>query len=248
LGLVAGVFSILLTGGLIKGMTGLGLPLFVLSVLSGLLQPHLIITLLLVPVIASNIWLALSTGGSRQALARFWPLIAAFGLGTYGGARLLAGVPTQTLLLLLGLVVVVFCAMSSINPKPRLGRPLENWFGPGVGIVAGILNGLAMVNGPPIMMYLVALDLDRDELVGTYALIALSGSIPLAASFLALGVVRIHQLPLSGLALIPVFMGLLLGQRLRSQINQRRFRQALLAVLVVLGLNLVRRGLGVGLL
>lgn len=242
--LFAGVFSILLAGGFIKGTTGLGLPLFVLSVLSGLLQPHLIITLLLVPVIVSNIWLIQSAGGSRKALSRFWPLIVAFGSGTYAGAKFLAGAPTQTLLLLLGMVIVAFCAMSTINPSLRLSRPLEAWFSPGVGIFAGVLNGLAMVNGPPLMMYLVALDLDRDNLVGTYALIALSGSLPLAASLLALGVVRAQQLPVSGLALIPVFTGLLLGQRFRSRINQRRFRQVLLVVLAVLGLNLVRRGLG----
>lgn len=242
--MIVAVAVVLLLGGLIKGTIGLGLPVFVISVLGGFLEPRTVIALLLVPVVASNLWQGLSTGRPQSALTRFWPLIVAFGLGTYGGTRLLASVPTHVLLLLLGLVVLGFCATSWLKPRWHLAPRLESWAGPSVGAFAGVLNGVSMVNGPPLVMYLMALRLERESFIGAYGLIALCGSVPLAASLIGLGVVRPPQLVWSTAALLPVFSGLWLGQWLRRRIDQARFRRVLLVALALLGANLIRRGLG----
>lgn len=240
---IVGVAIVLLMGGLIKGTIGLGMPVFVISVLGGFLDPRTVIALLLVPVVASNLWQGFSTGRPQRALKRFWPLIAAFGVGTYAGTRLLVSVPTQALLLLLGLVVLGFCATSWLKPRWSLAAHLEPWVGPSVGTFAGVLNGVSMVNGPPLVMYLMALHLDRESFIGSYGLIAVCGSLPLAASLIGLGVVRPPQLVWSTAALLPVFAGLLLGKRLRRHIDQARFRRVLLFALALLGANLIRRSL-----
>ncbi len=240
----AAVAAALLLGGLVKGTLGLGLPVFVISVLGAFMEPRAIIGLLLIPVVASNLWQGFSTEHPvLPLLRRFWPLIVAFSVGTYVGTRLLRDVPTHFLLLLLGFIVLGFCVTSWLKPTLHLPPSWESWFGPGVGTFAGVLNGVSMVNGPPLVMYLISLRLDRERFIGAYGLIAVCGSIPLAASLLGLGVVRPPQLIGSALALIPVFSGLLLGRHLRRRIESERFRRVLLIALAVLGANLLRRGL-----
>ena len=45
------------------------------------------------------------------------------------------------------------------------------------------------------------------------------------------------------LTLIPVLASLALGQWVRGKINQDRFRKVLLISMVLIGLNLIRRGI-----
>jgi uncharacterized membrane protein YfcA len=49
---------------------------------------------------------------------------------------------------------------------------------------------------------------------------------------------------LSVALVVPSLIGMAVGLRLHDRLDQKRFRQATLAVLVLAGLNLVRRGLG----
>ena len=44
-------------------------------------------------------------------------------------------------------------------------------------------------------------------------------------------------------ALVPVFGGMALGRRLRDRVPQEIFRRIIMGLLVVIGLNLLRRGL-----
>jgi uncharacterized membrane protein YfcA len=55
--------------------------------------------------------------------------------------------------------------------------------------------------------------------------------------------VRAETLPFSILLVVPAVLGMWIGGRLHDRIDQRLFKQATLIVLLVAGLNLVRRGL-----
>ncbi len=51
-----------------------------------------------------------------------------------------------------------------------------------------------------------------------------------------------ETLPLSVLLVIPAMAGLLLGFKIHDRIDQVTFRRATLLVLLIAGLNLIRRG------
>lgn len=240
--MIVAIATVLLLGGLIKGTIGIGLPVFSVSVLGGFIDPHFLLALMVVPVVATNVWQSVSAGGGwRMSLLRFWPLILTFVVGTWAGAQVMARADTSVLLGLLGAVVIVFSITSYARPHLQIPRRHELWCGSVAGAAGGIMNGLTTVNGPPLVMYLVALGLKKDEFVGAYGLIAVCGSIPLAVSYAAVGVLGLHEAMWSTLALIPVFGGVALGQILRRHIDPMLFRRVLLAVLLILGLNLVRR-------
>jgi len=130
------------------------------------------------------------------------------------------------------------------QPHFRLNPRYEPVAGPGVGILAGMLNGVSTVNGPPLIMYLVALGLRKENFVGSYGLIALAGSVPLVLSYIGVGLMGTTEFGASALALVPVLTGVFVGERLRKRIDADLFRKVLLIVLIVLGMNLIRRALG----
>ena len=54
---------------------------------------------------------------------------------------------------------------------------------------------------------------------------------------------RAETLPFSALLVVPAVLGTWAGGRLHDRIDQATFRKATLAVLLIAGLNLLRRGL-----
>lgn len=237
------VASVLVAAATIKGTLGLGMPVFSVSVLGGFLDPHRMLALMVVPVIASNLWQVWESGYVGSAWRQFWPLILCFCTATAIGGWLMASIDPRMLLLLLGVVAITFALINLYKPHLRLRARDRGWAGIAVGGGAGVINGLSTVNGPPLLMYLVAYGLDKDQFVGAYGLIVFAGSIPLALSYAATGVLGPAELFWSCAALVPVFVGLTLGRVLRRYIDPVLFRRILLVLLILLGVNLIRRGL-----
>lgn len=233
----------LFLGGAVKGMVGVGLPLVVVSMLGSLLDPRLAVALVTMSVVVSNIWQSVRSGILFSAMRRFWPLILTFSLSTWLGAHILVSMDPSLMLGLLGVMVVLFSLLGLLQPEFRLSTKQERFAGPGVGIVAGVLNGVSTVNGPPLAIYLVSLGLAKEAFIGSYGLIALCGSFPLLLSYVSVGLLGPTELAASLLAVAPAIAGLAIGERLRFRINPELFRRILLLVLIILGLNLIRRGL-----
>jgi uncharacterized membrane protein YfcA len=142
----------------------------------------------------------------------------------------------------LGVIVVGFSLLNLLGFKLVVPPHHEVWAGPFTGVVAGLMNGISTVNGPPLIMYLVGIQLARDDFVKAYGLVALFGSVPLAISYIAIGIFGLHEFFISSMAMAPVFLGLWVGQVVRSRINKDLFRKVLLITLIFLGGNLIRRG------
>ncbi len=100
-----------------------------------------------------------------------------------------------------------------------------------------------MIFGPPVIMLLVALRLKKEEFLGAIGLIYLTQLIPAGFALAGMGVLRTEHIVPGLAALVPVGAALLLGQWVRKKIDQERFRKVLLVSMVLVGLNLIRKGL-----
>jgi len=69
------------------------------------------------------------------------------------------------------------------------------------------------------------------------------GAFALFGAHLQSGVIRAETLPLSVGLIFPAVLGIWLGFQVQDRINQAMFRKVTLWVLLLAGLNLVRRGL-----
>lgn len=234
----------MLCGGVVKGTVGIGLPIVAISIMSTFLAaPTTALALIIMPIVASNLWQLLRSGHALSSLKRFWPVLLALPVGLWWSAGLVVRIAPETLFGLLGAIVVAFCVTAFLAPNLRIAAPMEKWAGLVAGFAGGLIGGVSTVYGPPITIYLVALRLSKDLFIGATGLIWFCAALPLTAAYVYHGVLTAELAAWSTAACVPAVGGQLLGQWVRDRIDPATFRRLLLAALFLLGLNLIRRAL-----
>lgn len=236
--LVVGAF---LAAGTVKGVLGVGLPMIAVPLIASATSPAQAIALAAVPVVVSNAWQAFHGGHTGACLKRFWPMLASVVVGTFIGVQILATVDARVVSGILGAVLVVFTALQAMPRSLVLGPRGERWLGPPLGLIGGVLGGMSGLFGPLLILYLVALRLSKDIFVAAVALLFFTGSLPLFLGLVGHGILTPHQILLSALSALPVIAGLVIGRTLRERVSQAMFEKALFVVLIVIGLNLIRK-------
>lgn len=226
-------------GGLVKGSLGVGLPLVAVPLLSLLLPAPQAIGLLVVPVLASNMWQAWQGGRLAFAVRRFAPLmlaqLAATLLAVFWSQKLSA----KGLNIAIALTVMSAVIIMVLQPSGEVPSRHQRWAGPVVGAVAGALGGLSSLTGPLLIIYLVALRMGREEFVGSISIIYFFGAVPMYAAMLWWDRFGWAEVGWSCFGLLPVYLGMKLGGRLRGRMSEEHFRRALLGFLVLLSVMLI---------
>ena len=229
-------------GGMVKGITGIGLPIVTISVLVNFFDPLFALAVVIIPILVTNFWQAFRLGLYWSALRRFGPMIACFLVLLLVSARLVVELDTQALFGVMGVTVTVFAVSNLAKPRRRAIRPAtERWAGPLAGGLGGLLGGMTTIWGPPMMMYFMLLKLDKDTWVRVVGLVWFLGSLPLTYAYWDNGVFTAERIPISAFACLPGMAGILIGEHLRRYIDQDTFAKVLLGALLLIGLNLIRR-------
>ena len=95
-GLVAFVLLALSLGGLFKGMTGLGLPMFAVPALAVFMSVEEAVVLMIIPCVAANIWMVVSHRQFRPMLREHLPFLASGFIGGIAGTTLLLFLDDRT--------------------------------------------------------------------------------------------------------------------------------------------------------
>lgn len=233
-----------LAAGTVKGVIGLGMPLLSVPILASFFPPATAISLMVAPTLSSNVWQAVQSGHQFECLRRFRVLLATMVVGSVIGAQALATVDPKPISVFLGVIVVVF-VITRVFPVIRfeVGPERERFWSPIVGFVAGAVGGISNFFGPVLVMWLVTLKLTKDVMVSALGLFFLIGMALMYAVLAANGILTWRELGVSVLGVIPVFVGLRFGRAIRDRIPQQIFERVFLALVFVIGLNLIRRGL-----
>ena len=93
-----------------------------------------------------------------------------------------------------------------------------------------------------MLIYLSMLRLTKDEFVSAIAVTWFVGSLFLVAAFGSFNVLTLETATLSAIATVPVIAGTFLGRAVRDRISQERFRKFVSWCLLLVALNLLRRG------
>lgn len=224
-------------GGLVKGTLGVGLPLVVVPLLTLAMPAPSAIALVVVPVLASNLWQAWDTGVSRRGVRRFAPLIGALFAATLLTVPMTLSLSTRTLNTMVAGAVALAVLLTVWRPQLRIRR--ETPWSLVVGALSGVMGGVSSLTGPIVISYLMALKLPRDEFVGSISIIYLAAALPLYASMAAHGRIGAAELALSALAMLPVSLGLALGKAVRGRLSEDWFRRVLLLFLCGVALALL---------
>lgn len=230
-----------LLAGLVKGVTGMGLPTVAMGLLGTTMAPAAAAAIVVIPSFVTNVWQMLAGPATVRLLSRLRLMTVGIVAGTLGGASLLLRLDPKWSGLALGVALVLYAAFALISPAVSVAPGLEPWLSPLVGLATGAITGATGVFVMPAVPYVQALRLNRDELVQALGLSFTVSTLALAGGLIAQGAFRVDQAGLSTLALVPALAGLWVGQKLRARISPRRFRQFFLAFLLLLGLELAAR-------
>ena len=220
---VAGLLAVLVLGGSAKGALGIGLPLVSVPLTAQFLDLPVVIGLLTVPMIATNIGQAFEGGGTAAALRCLAPIIGALVVGTFAGAHILLSIDRHVLNGVVGAALVVLAALMLSRPQIRLGPGVQRWGGPLVGLSSGLLGGMSGMFGPPLIAYLVGLDLAPDAFVKQISILFLAATGTLLLALGSMGSMSPIDLLVSAAALLPIQLGIMIGRAVRRRIRPELF-------------------------
>ncbi|MBM6595618.1 sulfite exporter TauE/SafE family protein [Microvirga pudoricolor] len=224
--------------GIVKGVTGMGLPTVAMGVLGAIMPPVAAAALLVVPSFVTNLWQLLRGPGLGGLARRFWPMMVGIVAGTLAGSSLLAGGSTRWTTAGLGLALVAYAAFALWGRQPKVPSRLEGPLSPAIGLATGLVTGGTGVFVIPAVPYLQALGLPKDDLIQALGLSFTVSTIALAAGLAWRGAFALDGLALSALAVAPALAGMWLGGILRGRVSPTTFRRWFLAGLLLLGVEL----------
>lgn len=234
---------VFMLAGVVKGVTGMGLPTVAMGLLGSALSPVAAASMLFVPTLVTNLWQIFAGPSLGRVLRRLWPMLLAVVAATLAAAALLVRADARWSGVALGAALVAYALYSLLAPALRVPPRMERWLSPLVGALSGVVTGATGVFVMPAVPYLQSLGLDRDELVQALGLSFTVSTISLTTGLLLHGAFGIPQLGLSALAIVPALAGMWLGQAIRGRISARAFRFCFLGLLLALGVELVARPL-----
>ena len=239
--IVAGTF---LVAGAVKGVIGLGLPLVSLALLTVAIGLPEAMSLLLVPSFVTNLWQAVVGGHGRAILLRIWPFLVMATATVWLGAHALTRVDVALLSALLGALLVIYSTVNLVGFRFALPARHEVWVGPLLGAVNGLLTGMTGSFAVPGVMFLQAIGLSRDMLIQAMGMLFTVSTLALAVALQRNDLLTFELGALSGAALLPAIVGMVVGQRIRKALSERLFRRVFFISLLVLAAYIIANALG----
>ncbi|MBL4751145.1 MAG: sulfite exporter TauE/SafE family protein [Amylibacter sp.] len=240
------LFAIFLFGGFVKGTLGIGLPTLLLGFLTFLYEPRMAVALILFAIMAANMRQAM-IGGSMWVIVKKHKYFCVFAsVGIFVVSIVGAQVPLPILLVSVGISMTIFALSSLFSFIPEISAKYDKVAQITAGIIGGILGGLTAIWGPPLAIYLMAHRMEKEQFIQTLGVMFSIQSVFLLAGFIVSGELT-APLAITGAALlVPTFIGMYLGEKLRKRMDTVQFTKVFLCVFLVLGLNLIRRGIWTG--
>lgn len=212
-----------LAGGLARGFSGFGAALIFVPLASVALGPQGAAPLMLaleVFAIAALTPAAWKLADRREV---GWLALGAL-LGTPLGAIVLVSFDAVTLRWAVALVILALLGLvaSGWRFRGRPARPLTV----GVGVAGGVLGGVAMVSGPPVIAYLLGRETEARQVRASFALYLAAGGLFAGIAYAVAGLLTPALLGPVAVALPVYLAGIWGGARMFGLASERAFRLA----------------------
>lgn len=237
--------AVTLGAGFVKGAIGFAMPMIMMSAFASFLPPLTALAILILPTLVTNIAQAFrqGVGPALESTRRFRLHIAMVVLFIPISAAFAAAVPQAAMYLGLGLPISAF-ALWQLSGRPLRMQLHHRRRAEAIsGIIGGLYGGISGIWGPPLIVYLLSTDTPKAEQMRVQGVVFLVGAVTLLGAHLTSGVLNRQTLMLSGAMVGPAVAGLWLGFAVHDRLDVVRFRRWTQVLLVLTGLNLVRRGL-----
>ena len=230
---IAVFVGIACAGMLVVSFAGFGLALVMVPVLSLFFAPREFLPSFHILALICQLTLAME---SRRHIR--WGLLAKLGatamIGAPLGAIALKYLPTDFLSLTIAVLTLVFATIFLVNPRIRAK---ENAIIEGlVGFGSGFLSGCTGQSGPPIIIYGLARQWDKDKFRATLLMYFSGLSLMTLIWYLSMSLLTVKATATAGAAVLPALAFAYVGVRLKNRVNERVFRRVVLFVITGVGI------------
>lgn len=230
-----------LAGAFVKAVTGVGLPIIAIPVMSLFIPVEEAVVIIAVPNAIMNFALLRNVAHASGETRDLVSFNAAGVVGAVIGTFVLVSVSEEPLLVVLAVVVLAYVSTQSLRQGIAIGAGSSRRWAPPVGFTAGVMQGAVGISGPIVASWMHALRLNRDAYVfsvtvsfllsGTTQIVVLAASGRLWGEPLALGLA----------ATIPILATVPLGARIRERLAGPVFDRMVLLILSTSAVALLAR-------
>ena len=233
------IFVVYLICGVIKGTIGFGMPTVSISLLVFFIDVKAIIALILIPTIIVNFY-QLSRGGNFKKIfneTKFFLFSSTIFI--FPGSYLLNLINSQFIILFIALVLFMNSILFLTNIKYTLSSyksPLIQFL---IGSINGVIIGMTSIYTMPLIFLLQSLRYNKDTTVQFLGIAFFLYPIAQLLSFTNLNLISLEIVKISFLALIPIFLGLYIGQKIRKKISESLFQKFFYCMLLMMSLIII---------
>ena len=242
--LLAIVAASFFVAGTVKGITGMGLPLVGMGLLSLALPPATAASLLIAPALLTNVLQCLGPHWRRLAL-----LLGPLWIGVFIGCWF-TPFPSladggSAIRILLGVVLIAYSALGLAKPTfaLRIEGPRMVLATSVVGLTTGMMTAATGINIFPMTIFLQSLGFEREEMIQALGLSFTVCTIALAVSLGWHAASGTWSTAAGWIALGAAIAGVGVGNLLRARIEPAAFRRMLFALFGVLGVAMIAKEL-----
>jgi uncharacterized membrane protein YfcA len=228
----------LLLAGFIKGVIGMGLPTVAMGLLVTAMPPSHALAIVIVPAVITNIWQTFAGPYLRDIIRRLWPLMVGTLAGIWLNAGMLTGPYARYGTVVLGVLLAIYAVIGLSQFTFHVARGNEKWIGGVVGLTTGMISAATGVQVLPSMPFMQAIGMEKDELVQALGVFFMVATLALAFSLTSAGLLSAATALPGAVAMAAAFVGMFIGQAVRSRLRPDAFHRWFLIAMLLLGIYL----------
>ncbi len=231
--LIGGIFFL---GGLTQGLTGFGLALVALPLLSFFLDIKVAVPLCTLNGLVITLFLSLQL---RKYIDfhKIMPLLVGCLPGVFFGVLFLKKADENLLKILLGILLIAY-ASYRLCTKQNPGNIHRSWSYI-AGFFTGAISGAFSAGGPPTIIYTTLTGWPKDDIKATLSGFFFAGGAVTALAHAAYGLTTPIVLKHFGAAVLFVLAGVVTGAHLYNKFDTTGYLKLILIGLIVLGVMMI---------
>lgn len=230
-------------GAVLKGAIGMGLPLIATPTIAVATDVPTSIAIVAIPIVLSNMFQVVQFRRTYVGAVYLPLFLTAAGLGAWFGTGVLVSAPVELLQIALGVAVLIYLAAQAVTRPLMIAPPLVLPLAAPFGFATGVLQGSLGVSSPVSVTYLQAIRLGREAFVGAISSIFLATAVVQMVRLVLNGTLDAERATLGGIGVLPIALGMALGNRLGRRVSPETFRRLVYAMLFAIACVLIADGL-----
>tara|TARA_A100001011_G_scaffold397436_1_gene498404 strand:+ start:30882 stop:31670 length:789 start_codon:yes stop_codon:yes gene_type:complete len=233
------VILIFLTGGIVKGLIGVGLPTVTLTLLSFLFDIKESISIILLPIILTNLYQMFNGKYLKQIVndVKIFQFVAF--LFIFPGFYFLTILKSDTILFFLGIILILNSLLGLMKYEIKFKNYTSKYFHIFIGSMTGVVTGVTGIYTMPFIFLIQSLQYSKDKVIQLMGLTFFIFGCTQFFLFSLHDMINVDKLIFSLVACFPILFGVYLGTILRKKISEDSFKKLFNFILVVMGIILI---------